>query len=166
MRRFGTCLMIATAALSLAACGKSDTKTYTDEKGNRVTVTNNGGGNDGHMTITGSNGEKVEIGTGASAKMPSDLPLYPGASITASFSGQGKDGAGGMVAFHTKAAPADVIAFYKQRAEAAGMAQTAMMDMGGTQTYVAASEKQNRSVSVSATKASDGSDAQVTWGTK
>ena len=155
------------AALSLVACGKSDTKTYTDDKGNSVSVTtNNGSGNDGHMTITGSNGEKVEIGTGASAKMPSDLPLFPGATVTASFSGQGKDGSGGMVAFHTTASPADVIAFYKQKAEASGMAQTAMMDMGGTQTYVAANEKQNRSVSVSVTKGSEGSDAQITWGTK
>ena len=88
------------------------------------------------MTITGANGEKVEFGTGSSAKMPSDIPLYPGAKVTASFSGQGKDGSGGMVAFTTTASPDDVIAFYKQKAEAIGMAQTMNMDMGGTKSYV------------------------------
>ena len=151
---------------ALVACGKSDTKTYSDSKGNSVTVSNNGGGGDSHMTFTGSNGEKAEFNTGANAKMPPNLPLYPGANVTASFSGQGKDGSGGMVAFHTKASPADVIAFYKQKAEGSGMAQTAMMDMGATTTYVAANEKENRTVSVSATKAGDGTDAQITWGAK
>ncbi|MBV8977642.1 MAG: hypothetical protein JO261_16085 [Alphaproteobacteria bacterium] len=163
MRRIAAVFLMAAA---LTACGKSDTKTYSDSKGNNVTVSNGGNGGDSHMTFTGANGEKAEFNTGANAKMPPNLPLYPGANVTASFSGQGKDGAGGMVAFHAKAAPAEIIAFYKQKAEASGMAQTAMMDMGGSSTYVAANEKENRTVSVTVTKAGDGTDAQITWGSK
>ena len=95
MRRIVAVMMMG-AALGLVGCGKTDTKTYSDGKGNNVSVSNAGD----HMTITGSNGEKVEFGTGASAKMPAYLPLYPGAKVTASFTGQGKDGSGGMVSFH------------------------------------------------------------------
>jgi len=161
MRRIFTVVMIG-AAIGLVGCGKTDTKTYSDGKGNNVSVSNTGD----HMTITGANGEKVEFGTGANAKMPSYLPLYPGAKVTASFSGQGKDGSGGMVAFHAAATPADIIAFYKQKAASAGMADTMNMDAGGTMTYMASNEKAKTTLSVSATKGSDGSDGQVTWGTK
>jgi hypothetical protein len=46
------------------------------------------------------------------------------------------------------------------------MADTMNMDSGGTMVYIAANEKAKSQVSVSATKASDGTDAQVTWGAK
>src|SRR5580765_5710648 len=81
MRNLVVIAMIATAA-SLAGCGKSDTKVYSTGKGS-VAVSQSGD----HMTVTGSNGEKVEFGSGASAtaKLPSYLPLYPGAKVTTSF---------------------------------------------------------------------------------
>ncbi len=150
------------AALTLTACGKKDDKTVYSDGKNTVTASSSGD----HMTITGANGEKVEFGSGASAKLPAYLPLFPGAKITASFSGQGKDGAGGVVSFHTSAAPADVIAFYKQKAVAAGMADAMNMETGGTMMYAANNEKAKTQLSVTATKAADGSDAQVTWGSK
>ncbi|HTT97858.1 MAG TPA: hypothetical protein VMF58_07390 [Rhizomicrobium sp.] len=162
MRKFVAATMMITAA-GLTACGKHDTKVYTDSKGNSVAMSNSG---DGHMTITGSNGEKVEIGAGSNAKMPSWLPLYSGAKVTASFTGQGKDGDAGMVSFHTSDAPDAVIAFYKAKAAAAGMADTMNMNNNNTLVYIAANEKAKTQLSVSATKGSDGTDAQVNWGAK
>jgi hypothetical protein len=164
MRTFVAVSLIAAAAV-LASCGKHDTKTYTDGNGNSVAVSNSG---DGHMTITGSNGEKMEIGSGASAtaKMPSYLPLYSGAKVTTSITGNGKDGVGGMVAFQVAASPADVVNFYKEKTTAAGMAQTMSAEMGDTTTYVAANEKTKHTVSISATKGSDGTTVQITWSEK
>jgi hypothetical protein len=162
MRKLVAATMMIAAA-GLTACGKHDTKVYTDSKGNSVAMSNTG---DGHMTITGSNGEKVEIGAGSEAKMPSWLPLYPGAKVTASFTGQGKDGNAGMVSFHTTDSADAVIAFYKQKAGGAGMADTMNMNSGGTVVYVAANEKAKTQLSVSATKESDGTTAQVNWGAK
>src|ERR1700759_4893896 len=81
MQKLVVAAMIVAAA-GLSGCGKKDTKVYTDSNGNSVAMSNSG---DGHMTVTGSNGEKVEIGAGSEAKMPSWLPLYPGAKVTASF---------------------------------------------------------------------------------
>jgi hypothetical protein len=160
MRAFVTVVMIG-AAVGLVACGKSDTKTYSTGNGS-VTVSNS---ND-HMTITGANGEKVEFGTGTNAKLPAFLPLYPGATVQSSFTGNGKDGTGGMVSFHAHASPAEIIGFYKDKSTAAGMAQTVMADMGGTSTYVAANDKTKQTVSVSATKDADGATVQLTWGMK
>jgi len=160
MRTFATVVMIAAAA-GLVACGKSDTKTYSTSNGS-VTVSNS---ND-HVTITGANGEKAEIGTGTTAKLPSFLPLYPGATVQSSFTGNGKDGSGGMVAFHAHASPAEIIGFYKEKSTAAGMTQTMTADMGGTSTYVAANDKTKQTLSVSATKDADGTSVQLTWGTK
>jgi len=162
MQKIFAVVMIGTA-VALAACGKKDEqKTVYSDGTNTVTQTGSGD----HMTITGSNGEKVEFGSGASAKMPSYLSLYPGAKITSSFTGQGKDGGGGVVTFHAGAAPAQIIAFYKQKAAAAGMSEAMNMETGGTTMFAANNDKAKTSLSVTATKAADGADAQVTWSTK
>jgi hypothetical protein len=177
------------AALTLAGCGKHDSSNSSTGSGssdNSSAGTGASGGSSGgstvtsvtggtnHMTITGSNGEKVEIGTGASAKLPDYIPMYPGGTVTSSFTGSGKDGGGGVVVFHAKGAdPAAVVAFYKDKAKAAGMADKVSMDMGGTLTYVASNEDTDagkvkggkKTLSVSATKKDDGADVQLTWGT-
>lgn len=163
MRRAFAVLMIGTA-FALAGCGKSDQKVYTDDKGNKVAVSNSGD----HMTITGSNGEKVEFGSGANAtaKLPSYLPLYPGSTVTSSFTGSGKDGSGGVIVFHAHAAPAAIIAFYKDKTTSAGMAQTMTSEMGQTSTYIASNDKTKQTASISATAGGDGSDVNLTWSTK
>ncbi len=167
------------AALTLAGCGKHDQNSSTTTTANSdgtttTTTTTSSGGGANHMTITGSNGEKVEIGTGSSAKLPDYLPMYPGGAITSSFTGSGKDGGGGVVVFHAKGAdPAAIIAFYKDKAKAAGMADKMNMDMGGTLTYVASNEDTDagkvkggkKTLTVSATKKDGGVDVQLTWGT-
>jgi hypothetical protein len=163
MRKAIGVLMLG-AAVVLTGCGKSDQKVYTDNKGNQVAVSNSGD----HMTITGQNGEKVEFGSGASAtaKLPAYLPLYPGATVTSSFTGSGKDGAGGVIVFHAQAAPAAIIAFYKDKTASAGMAQSMAAESGQTSTYIAANEKTKQTASISATASSDGSDVNLTWSNK
>ena len=162
MRNLVVIAIIATAA-GLAGCGKSDTKVYSNGK-DSMAVSQSGD----HMTVTGSNGEKVEFGSGASAsaKTPTYLPLYPGAKVTSSFTGSGKDGSGGVVTFSANATPADIINFYKPKVTAAGMAQTMSMEMGATTTYAATNEASKQSVSVSATKGGDGTTVQLTWSGK
>ncbi len=146
------------AAIGLTACGQHETKYSTDS--GTVSVSNAGD----HVSMTGAHGEKVEIGgVGSSAKLPSYLPLYPGGMVQSSFTGSGKDG---VVVFRVHAAPADVVGFYKQKATAAGMAQTLSAEMGATTTYVAANDKSKQTLSISATKGSDGTDVQLAWGAK
>jgi hypothetical protein len=154
----------AAAALALSGCGKSDTKTYSDSSGNSVSVSNEGD----HMTIAGANGEKFEFGSGTkvTSRLPAYLPLYPGAKVNASYFGSGADGAGGVVTLETHASPAEVIAFYKPKVTAAGMAQTMSAEMGTTTTFAASNDAKKESVSISATRADGSTTVQLTWSGK
>lgn len=71
---------------------------------------------------------------------PDFAPLYPGATITQPATvATAPDGSpGGIVTFTTRASPQDVIAFYRQHAEAAGLAQVAAMNQGEARAYGAA----------------------------
>lgn len=152
------------AAVALAGCGKKDEKTVYSDGGNTITQSQSGD----HMTVTGQNGEKMEFGTGAGAasKLPAYAPLYPGATVTSSFSGAGKEGSGGSLAFHTTAAPADVIAFYKDKAAGGGLKQTMNADMNGTMMFTAQNDDNKTQVSITATKGADGTEGQITWSSK
>lgn len=162
MRKLVVITMIAAAA-GLAGCGKSDTKVYSNGNGS-VAVSQTGD----HMTMTGSNGEKVEIGGNqdVSGKLPAYLPMYPGGEVKSSVFGNAKDGNSGMVMFHTKAAAADIIAFYKGKAKAAGMSDAMDMNSGGTILYSGNNEKTNQTVQVAATGSGGGTDVQLTWSSK
>lgn len=150
------------AALALAGCGKKDEKTVYSDGHN--TVSTNASGD--HMTITGQNGEKVEFGAGTNAKLPDFAPLYPGANVTSSVTGSGKDGNGGMVGFHTSSPPADVIAFYKAKSGAGGLAQTMDANVNGVMMFAAGKNDNKTSISITASKGTDGTDATVTWSSK
>ena len=161
--RIAAWAVIAAGAVIVAGCGKTDSKVYSNGK-ESVRVSDTGD----HITMTGQNGEKIEIGgkQDVSAKLPAYLPMYPGGEVKSSFFGNGKDGAGGVVMFHTKAAAQDVIAFYKQKATSAGMADAMDMNSGGTILYAGNNDKTKESVQVAATKSSDGADVQLTWSGK
>jgi hypothetical protein len=161
--RIASAVAIIAAAAAFTGCGKNESKVYSDGKGS-VSVSSSGD----HITMTGQNGEKVEIGGAqdVSGKLPPYLPMYPGGEVKSSFFGNGKDGAGGVVMFHTKAAAQDIISFYKKKAAAAGMSDAMDMNSGGTILYAGTNEKTKESMQVAATKSSDGTDVQLTWSGK
>lgn len=165
MRTYG--IVIAIAAVSvLAGCGPKsndgrDVKVY--GKDGNVTISGNGE----HVTVKSSNGQaSVEI-NGSDAKLPDFAPLYPGATVTSSFVGSGGgDGHGGMASFETGAAAADVIAFYKRKAAAAGLVDKMDTAMGGSLMFVAGGGDDKKGFQVIAVKSGTGTRAQVTWSDK
>jgi hypothetical protein len=67
--------------------------------------------------------------------------VYPGGAVSGPATvAQGPDGPGGILSFTTDAAPETVIAFYRQRAEAAGLASVMAMNQGDARAYGAAAE--------------------------
>jgi hypothetical protein len=67
--------------------------------------------------------------------------VYPGGTVSSPATvAQGPDGPGGILSFTTDAAPETVIAFYRQRAEAAGLASVSAMNQGEARAYGAAAE--------------------------
>lgn len=70
---------------------------------------------------------------------PAFAAIYPGGEIDGQpTAGSGEAGDGGMVTFTTDASPDAVVAFYKSRAEAAGLASTAGLNQGDARAYGAA----------------------------
>jgi hypothetical protein len=152
----------AAIALLLSSCGGGNTKTYTDAEGNTVAVTTDGG-DDGQVNIETKDGAMVIGGNIAASdvKLPYDLPLMPGATVTSNASANSKDGSSGaMVAMMVKGTPDEVIGFYKKAATEKGFSIEAEMTVNSGK-QIAAKKSENEGMMVSATPA-EGEDAGKT----
>lgn len=79
---------------------------------------------------------------------------------------QGPEGPGGIIEFTTDAPPADVVAFYRQRAEAAGLKPINTMNRGDSMGYAAGDGAGGRGqlLSVVATRVEgEPTSVQLTW---
>ena len=82
--------------------------------------------------------EAVVEPTPAASNAPDFAVLYPGATpVGPATVARGPAGPGGIMTFTTPAEPDAVVAFYRERAEAAGLATIASMNQGGTRAYSA-----------------------------
>lgn len=114
-------VLITSVVMGLAACSKSNDKTITgkDPKtGESVDVSVNKS-DTGDMTFKSKEGTVV-INSGADAKLPAGVDVYPGAEVKSSIIGNGKDGSGAMLSMTTTEEPAKVLAFYKSKFAAKG----------------------------------------------
>ncbi|MGO4687190.1 hypothetical protein [Brevundimonas sp. 2YAF1] len=92
--------------------------------------------------------------------------LYPGAQVDAPATvAAGPTGPGGLITFTTDAAPEAVIAFYRQRAEAAGLAPIMAMNQGEARAYGAGARTANgATLQVVASPGEGGrTSVQLTW---
>jgi len=103
----------------------------------------------------------------AAPNAPAFAVIYPGAELKGpATTAQGPAGPGGIVQFTTDAAPDAVIAFYRQRAEAAGLKPINSMNRGNAQAYSAGDGADGRGqlMQVIATRVEDGpTDVQLDW---
>ncbi len=153
----GASLIAAMAVVTvLCACGRREGQT----------VVTTGPGGSVKYTAKGPDGETAQIttgGAGAPVKLPSYLPLYPGAVVESSMIASGGANTGNMVMFHTAAKPADVVAFYKQKAEGAGFGSTFSNQAGDNLMFTAGKEGSEEGLQVIATPADGGASVQLTW---
>ena len=92
--------------------------------------------------------------------------LYPDAATTAEPTlADGPSGPGGLTTFVTEASPEEVVAFYRQRAEAEGLSSVMAMNQGDAQAYGAASSQADGpSLQVVASPAPEGgANVQLSW---
>ncbi len=98
---------------------------------------------------------------------PAFAVIYPGAELKGPATvAQGPSGPGGIVQFTTDADPEAVIAFYRQRAEAAGLKPINSMNRGDAQAYSAGDGASGRGklLQVIATRIEGGpTDVQLDW---
>ena len=110
----------------------------------------------------------VEIGNGATRRLPSWVPSYPGADSKGHFTvtGNGTEGAGGTFAFSTPDPASDVLTFYQERIQSLRMKiqVNASTPQGGVLT--AADEEGGRTLNIVVGHGSDGTTVSVTYGAK
>lgn len=105
---------------------------------------------------------------GAPAAATSALPpyseVYPGATASQpAVAADGAAGPGGMVTFVSDAAPDAVVDFYRQRAEAAGLASMTALSQGETRAYGAAGDNGAAVQVVAAPDGEGRTSVQLTW---
>lgn len=97
---------------------------------------------------------------------PAFAVVYPGGEASGPATvARGPDGPGGILSFTTEATPDAVIDFYRQRAEAAGLASVMAMNTGAARAYGAAAEDgSGKLLRVVATPVEDGpTSVQLDW---
>lgn len=97
---------------------------------------------------------------------PSFAVVYPGGTASGPATvAQGPDGPGGILSFTTDATPDTVVAFYRQRAEAAGLASVMAMNQGEARAYgAAARDGSGKLLRVVATPVENGpTSVQLDW---
>lgn len=96
---------------------------------------------------------------------PAFAALYPGATMDApAITASGASGPGGIATYTTDADPDAVIAFHRDRAEAAGLSSAMAMNQGEARAYGAASPESGASLQVVASATEEGpTSVQLSW---
>ena len=113
------------------------------------------------------NASPLARATPAAMGAPAFAVIYPGgAPKSAATAGQSPAGPGGMLEFTTEGTPDQVIDFYRQRAEAAGLKPISMMNRDDARGYSAGdgADGSGKLLNVIATPVEGGStDVLLTW---
>ena len=108
--------------------------------------------------LSGRTGTAIE-GAPAFAVIFPDATVEPTPLVTST-----PGGAGGGIVFTSRASPDDIVQFYRQGAEAAGMTQVMALNNGDTRAYSATKGPGGASLTIVAHPVEDGqTTAQLTW---
>lgn len=150
----------------------SGTITVREKKTGKVTTMKFGDLKNGHFSFSAQdeNGKTgtVEFGAGA-GKLPSWVPVYPGAKAEGEFSAKGdsgEDAEGGTVAFSTSDAASKVMSFYQDRAKALGMKASMTTSSAEGGMLIFADEGAKRTLSVIVGGSAGNSTISLTYVTK
>ncbi len=111
-------------------------------------------------------GTPVAAAAPAAPGAPAFAVVYPGGTARGPVTvARGPDGPGGILSFTTDATPDAVVAFYRQRAEAAGLASVMAMNTGEARAYgAAAGDGSGKLLHVVATPVEGGpTSVQLDW---
>lgn len=115
MRKF----VICAAVLALAACG-GDSGTVETEDGT-VAYDTDGGGTEMRLTDDEGNETIINSGSNVDVDLPAGFTVYPGAEVASNTVMNGAQGQGNLVIMTSSASTEDMVTFYKQQAETAGI---------------------------------------------
>lgn len=152
-----------TTALALAGCGQAPAEDAAAADGAAVDALDVAAAEAPPAPATArASGTATSAAPGA----PAFAVVYPDAAVSGPATvAQGPDGPGGILSFTTEATPDAVIAFYRQRAEAGGLATVMAMNQGDARAYgAAAQDGSGQLLRVIATPVEDGpTSVQLDW---
>lgn len=138
---------LAVVGLSLAACGKPDAESAPAAKVS-----------DGAVSVAAGP-------AATAATLPDFAPIYPGSEMKSTATGIGDAKTnGGMAVFVTPDSPDQVLAFYREKARAAGLEVQLDADMGAARQFAANDEASGRLLQVIVSAQAGMSQVQVIWG--
>jgi hypothetical protein len=158
--------------LLLAGCGTPKETTVVETADGKVTVEKSDDGDESvRIEATGADGKTVTMTAGPSATWPGDAPAYaaqlPGATVIHTMGGNDGADIGRMVMFETtKQTPAEVLAFYKDRAKAAGLGNVTEIASAGNYMFGAEDKASGRTLSVQVAAADGKTSGSVTFAVK
>ncbi len=143
---------VVTVSFEDAKEGKFTFKTKDGEATIDADAAPNGQG--GTLKVTGTDGQTAVLSAGANVgKVPEWVPIYAGATVAGAYDAKTPEGHAGGVTITTSATVAEVMAFYKEKLEAAGFqVQTMKMEgpvTGGTVTGSSTTPKRAVNIVVS-----------------
>lgn len=160
----------AATAVLLAGCGKKEDKA--DEASTPATAGSGAFETRPAVTVNPADGPRVDAAEvaatvakpGESLHAPEFAPLYAGGKLTSQVTGLSKgDTDSGTYVYTADATPEAVTAFYKAKAEAAGLKTSMDNDMGAARMFAATDEATDRGVQVIASTAQGKTNVQVMW---
>jgi hypothetical protein len=141
---------------------------FEGEDGKKVDLQAQGEGESGSLTVKGPDGT-MQFGTGSAAKIPAWVPKFPGAQVAGTFSSQGGSGDAGTFQLKCSGSVEEVASFYEREMKSAGMTvqkHSMKSDMDSTIMVMGEKNADGHSVSASITSTSQGTTAQIIYGTK
>lgn len=148
------------AALVLTACGQQQPA----EKAPAVTVNSSQDGENVTVTTQGGQVNVAEGSTLTAGGRPAFAPDYPGGNVMTSITANETNKVGGVYGFTTGDSPDKVFAFYRSRAEAAGLQAQTNVETAGAHIYGARGPAGDLNVTA-APQGAGQTYVQVTWST-
>jgi len=137
------------------------TMVVTDENGKEATVRVNTDGDKGSVEVQSADGN-MKFGASASGQMPGWMPVYPGSSPTGTFSTQTKEGSQSSFTFKTQDAAAKVMSYYQDQLKSSGFSINMATNTPQGGMVMAEDSGKTRSLMVTASSSSDGTDVSLT----
>ena len=161
-------LIAVVMTVSLAACGpdKDDKASPADRPPTEAEIATGMAPGEGSAPMAKIEATPTSATTPspAIAGAPAFATVYPGAVVEGEpVTADGAAGPGGLLTFGTDASPETVVSFYRQRAEAAGLASMMSMNQGDTRAYGASDAASGARLEVVASPQAQGSSVQLSW---
>lgn len=169
MKRIVAVIALACAAVLPAACGPQGDSAAEAPSPATAAAASDAASVEVSETTASAPTAATAAAAGTAAPAAPDAPafavLYPAATLDApAVISNSPTGPGGLATYSTEAAPDAVIAFHRERAEAAGLTSTMEMNQGEARAYGATSRDGGKTLSVVASATEDGpTSVQLTW---